>query len=503
MLFADDLHARRVESHRLFRWLLLAQWAFVVVIALAISPWSLASAEHSVQVPVWSAVVGGGALCFTPLVLLAILRSHADLRRIAERESALTEVNAMVERQVTDRTVELAASREQYRAIVESTQAVAWEFLPEPGYSRYVAPQIETLVGYPPSRFEAPGFYLTIIHPDDRQRLAAALERGLADGLDFQEELRLVASDGRIVHVRSIVAVVRTGKTTVFRGVTFDITRQKLLEAELREAQKAESLGRMAAGVAHGVNTPLQYISNNVEFLGLASMKLLAVLKIIGSLGDAPRSGAASERIIDMVRAAKVGVLDNRVPAAIAATHDGLRAVERIVGTLKEITGMQRPRASIPTDLAECLKTSVDLARSSCPSVGISLQLDASVEAVQGDPAALVDAFSGLVRNASEACLDGARVDARVSVEATRRGHLLEVRIRDGGRGIPEMIRHRIFDPFFSTKGVGHGSGEGLHRIRDIIVAGHGGELTCEASSSAGTTFLVRLAASATTTRAA
>lgn len=600
-----DLGKSRVEADRMFRWLLLAQWAVAVVIALALTPWANLGADRALQVHVWSVFLLGGALCVTPLALIArrpgwwmtrhvvaatqmlfsallihvtggrveshfhvfaslaflafyrdwtvlatatvfvaadhlfrgmlwphsvygiddpewwrffehaawvvfvdtvlllgISRSLRDLRCLGEREATLAEVHALVERQVAERTAELAASREQFRALVESTQAISWEFVPEQRRSSYVAPQIEALLGYPLVRYDEPDFYRSVVHTEDIERFEGAMYRGIIEGVDFQEELRLVATDGRVLHIRTVVTVVPRGDTVVLRGVMFDISRQKLLEAELREAHKLESIGRLAAGVAHGINTPLQYISNNVEFLALATSRLLAALEAVGSLRD--REQSVDARVVEILRRAKLGVLEARLPAAIAATHDGLQAVERIVGTLQHLNGPKVP--TVPesvVDVAHTLATVREAIRIDAPQVEVLLTIEPSVDAVLGDPETLRQALAGLVRNAAEACIESGRSEARVQIIALRRAHLVEILIHDGGCGMPEAVLQRIFDPFFTTKGVGHGCGEGLHRIRDVIIGEHGGELSCERSSSAGTTFVVRLAATISAARVA
>jgi PAS domain S-box-containing protein len=433
------------------------------------------------------------------LLLLGISRSLKELRRIADREASLSEVHAQVERQVATRTAELAASREQFRELVESTRAVPWEFDPDERRTTYIAPQVESMLGYPVGRFEAPGFYRSVVHPDDVERIDLAMYRGLVLGQDFQEDVRLVASDGRVVHVRNVVAVVRKGDGLVLRGVMFDISHEKLLEAELREAQKRESLGRIAAGVAHGINTPLQYIGNNVEFLGLATSRLLTALEEVASL-----DGGADPRVVEIVRRAKLGMMQSRVPAAIAATQDGLHAVKRIVATLQNLNVEQGPTAPVvPVEIGGLLAAAIDTISADAPQIGIELGVDASVDAILGDPETLARALGGLVRNAVEACVESDREDPRVRILVTQRGHLVEIHVHDEGRGITTAVRERMFDPFYTTKGVGHGCGEGLHRIRAIIIGEHGGELFCERTSPAGTTFVVRLSAATITARVA
>lgn len=612
-IFDDALRSLHRRTDRLFRWLLLAQWGFAVLIAAWLSPWTYVGDDREIHIHVWSALVLGGALCgpallliakrpghvltrqvvtvtqmlfsallihltggriethfhifgslafvafyrdraligtatvmvtldhllrgmlwpesvygvinpewwrflehatwvtFEDVVLLAgIARAQGDLREVAGREASLTEIKTTIEHEVVERTAELAASRERYQTLVERTQAVVWEFLPDEGRCRYIAPQVEPLLGYPRAQYETTGFFYSVLHDDDAARVIAGIARARADGLDYQEELRFVAADGRIVHVRSMIAVEQRSDGTILRGVSIDITEQKLLEAELREAQKLESLARMAAGVAHEINTPLQYIGNDVEFLGVVASRLASDLRTIGTI-DASSPTLAHERALEIVRRAKLPTIERRVPEALTSIHGGLRAVERIVGTLRNITGAhplgpERPgnaRSGLDIDLGASLTTLLASARRHWTHVDFELEFDATPGVVRGDAGTLALALDGLLRNAAEACTASGHADARVTVGVREADGHVEIRITDRGPGIPASIRDRIFDPFFTTKGVGHGSGEGLNRIRDIIVQGHDGELRVDTSGPGGTTLLVRLPTVRASTQAA
>ena len=480
-------------------------WRLLITATLAVA------ADHLLRGMMWPASVYGVAnpewwrflehaswVAFENVVLfLGIQRSLATIRDLAERRAALTEINHVIEQQLAARTSELEASREQYRSLVEGTQAVPWEFDPATNAARYVGPQIEALTGYGPARFEEPGFYVGIIHQDDVVRLLETMQRHVLDGSDFQLELRLNVQDGRVVHVRAIVAVVRRGADTLLRGVTFDITHQKSLEAELRESQKLESLGRMAAGVAHEINTPLQYIGDNIQFLGRATARLLAALKAV----DSPRPGAddvmtRDPRIAAIIERLKLGAIESHVPHAIEATQAGLRAVEKIVGTLQHITRTHAV-AGDETEVAALVRAAADEARDQWPACTFAadVELDDPRRTAEIDPDRLASVLSGLLRNAAEAAASRGTA-GRVHVSVSFHDGAFAIRVRDNGSGVAADSLDRIFDPFFTTKGVGHGRGDGLHHLRDLVAACPGGRLACETTGPEGSTFLVVLRAS-------
>lgn len=448
--------------------------------------------SHAV-LPWWNVLEHMAWVAFEVVVLgLAIHRSQLDMRRVADREAALRELNATIERQIADRTAELASSREQYRRVIEGTRAVAWELDPQIGIFHYLGPQVEGLFGYPLQRYDEPGFFMTIIHPDDVETMLADIARGIASGRDYENESRVIAADGRVLHIRSQVSVARDGDALLMRGLSLDITHHAALEAELRAAVKIDALARMAAGVAHEINTPLQYVGDNVRFLGKAGNRLLAALRGLGQLG-ATAPATLAERVAEACAPSRLDRLDRGIPAAIAAAEEGLAAVQRIVGALQSITNVRAVVGARTTaDLAACLAPVVASAREQWPAVTFSTQLDASDEAVDVDASVIHQVVSGLLANAAEACMVAQRPDRRVFVGGRTRDGYVELRITDNGGGVPDAALARIWDPFFTTKGVGHGRGDGLHHLRSQVLRS-GGRLECERTSGDGTTFLVQL----------
>jgi PAS domain S-box-containing protein len=273
------------------------------------------------------------------------------------------------------------------------------------------------------------------------------------------------------------------------------------LQTQLMQAQRLESVGQLAAGIAHEINTPTQFVSDNARFLQTAFPKLADLLARYGELLSACRSGAVSAALLDELEAAtkkaKLDYLLSQIPEALSDSLEGLERVTKIVRAMKDFAhpGQQ---SMAPADLNKAIESTVTVARNEWKYVAdMQLELDPALPPV---PCLLADfnqVILNIVVNAAHAIKDvvgdGSGGKGQITITTRQDGDQAEVRIRDTGTGIPEEHRDRIFDPFFTTKEVGKGTGQGLAIARQVIVEKHGGTLTFETEVGRGTTFIVRL----------
>ena len=270
-------------------------------------------------------------------------------------------------------------------------------------------------------------------------------------------------------------------------------------EVELRQAQKLEAVGRLAAGIAHEINTPIQFVGDNTHFLQDAFASLQTLLEQYQALRDAVAAGTGAVERLDAVRAAEedadLAYLADEVPRALAQTLEGVDRVASIVRALKEFAHPDT-KERVPADLNGALKSTLIVARN-------ELKYVADVETDFGPLPAVVcqvgdvnQVFLNLLVNAAHAIADaGGAEDQKgtIRVRTWQENDQVVVAIGDSGCGIPEAIRSKIFDPFFTTKEVGRGTGQGLALARAVIVEQHGGSLTFETAEGQGTTFYIRL----------
>jgi signal transduction histidine kinase len=289
------------------------------------------------------------------------------------------------------------------------------------------------------------------------------------------------------------------GNVIMTVAVIRDITEKKRLELELGQAQKLESIGRLAAGVAHEINTPVQFVSDSVHFVRDAMTDLTGLIERYQALHRSVQAGQPAADVAAAVaeaeEAADLDYLLEHMPKALTRSLDGLDRVATIVRSMKEFAHPdQKEMTSV--DLNQAVQSTLVIARNEYKYV-------ADVEMDLGDLPLVTchvgdvnQAILNVIVNAAHAIGDvvkGTDSRGRIFVRTFRDGEDAIVSISDTGGGIPEAIRGRLFDPFFTTKEVGRGTGQGLAIARSVIVETHGGALTFETETGRGTTFVLRL----------
>ncbi|NOY28959.1 MAG: hybrid sensor histidine kinase/response regulator [Planctomycetes bacterium] len=273
------------------------------------------------------------------------------------------------------------------------------------------------------------------------------------------------------------------------------------LQMELAQAQKLESVGQLAAGIAHEINTPTQYVGDNTRFLKDAFGDIKTVLDSFEKLLQATKSGTVDEQLVVEIEATlkqtDVEYLTEEIPQAIDQSLSGVERVAKIVRAMKEFSHPGTEEKSL-VNLSHAIETTVTVAHSEWKYVAeMVTEFDSELPQVSCLPAELNQVFLNLIVNAAHAIGDTLGDDktekGTITVGTRRDGEWVEIFIRDTGTGIPEDVRARIFDPFFTTKGVGKGTGQGLAIARSVVVDKHGGTIDCETELGKGTTFLVRL----------
>jgi signal transduction histidine kinase len=221
---------------------------------------------------------------------------------------------------------------------------------------------------------------------------------------------------------------------------------------------------------------------------------------------DAAAAGSVTPQLLseanELVKNANLEYLMTQIPRAIEQSIEGVERISSIVQAMKEFS---HPGAAEKTfaDLNHCIRSTVTVSRNEWKYVAdLDTDLDGALPPVCCLPGELNQVFLNLIVNAAQAIGDvsdtrsageGAEHKGKIVVSTRRDGDWVEVRITDTGSGIPEKIREHIFDPFFTTKDVGRGTGQGLAIARNVVVDKHGGTITFETKTGAGTTFIIRL----------
>ena len=280
-----------------------------------------------------------------------------------------------------------------------------------------------------------------------------------------------------------------------------EIADRNKMEILLRHAQKMESIGQLAAGIAHEINTPTQYIGDNTRFLQDAFADIHKLLGDYDKLFQAAEAGVVPPELLALVKSAAatadVAYLGEEIPKAIGQSLQGLQRVSKIVSSMKEFS---HPGTTEKTaiDLNRAIESTLTVATNEWKYVAnIVTDFDATLPAVHCLPGEFNQVVLNMVVNASHAIADvvgdGSCGKGTITVSTRCDGDWVEVRIGDTGTGIPEEIRRKIFDPFFTTKGVGKGTGQGLAIAHSVTVDKHGGVIEVESEVGKGTTFIIRL----------
>lgn len=283
--------------------------------------------------------------------------------------------------------------------------------------------------------------------------------------------------------------------STAAKSLHAEMREREAVETQLRMAQKLEAIGQLAAGIAHEINTPTQYVSDNVNFLATAWSDLSKVVdeyeRVVlggGSVDTDRRKAVWDDADVEYLRA--------EVPSALVEAASGLKQIGRIVKAMKDFSH-PGDESLQPADLNRAIESTVEVARNEWKYVAeLELDLNADLPFVPCDLSAMNQVILNIVVNAAQAIGGGLEPGelGRIRISSRQIGGRVEVVVEDDGPGIPEAIRAQVFDPFFTTKDVGKGTGQGLAIAFRVVQQQHGGTLTVgEGRDGRGARFVIGL----------
>ena len=317
--------------------------------------------------------------------------------------------------------------------------------------------------------------------------------------------LQAQRADGSLVDTEVALAPVDLPNGRQTMVLLTDLTERRRMEQQLLHTQKLESIGQLAAGIAHEINTPSQYVSDNLQFLQDAFADLLELQEAQRVLrAEAVAGGMVSASTLQTVDAAVVRAdldyLLAEVPRALQQSVEGMQRISHIVVAMKEFSHPGGADKSA-VELARLITNAVTVARNEWKYVAeLETDFDSALGPVPCHPDELGQVVLNLVVNAAQAIAErqagsgnGGGQRGRIQVSLARMDPWAEIRIADNGPGIPESIQHRIFDPFFTTKAVGKGTGQGLAIAHHVVVQKHQGTISLHSTVGQGSTFVVRI----------
>jgi PAS domain S-box-containing protein len=502
-LVADHLAALEVALRRLMAPIAIGGGAATLVVSQLVSHHAVDSYARQLGWMIGtSMLVLCATLCAFAVVgavgeVAAVRRSSTKWRRLLRRQRDI----------MHSRTTALRRSRALYEKLFSSVPAPVVLTAPS-GAILAANPAMLALVGAESEQ------QLKTMNFGEFHAERGARERLIADWSESDEsihsgEMKLRRLDGELRSALFTSRVVRaspTGEIEHIQGTFTDITdlrlaevNQRRLEANLRLSQKLESVGRLAAGVAHEINTPMQYIGDNVFFLkeSLESLQSLleAQRRLLAGAAGGTSAGELASALRELDADADVDRILESLPGALSRTDDGIKTINRIVAAMKELAHPGEG-AKASTDVNAVINTAITVTRNAHKTV-------AAVELALGNlPNALTyknelcQVFINLIVNAAHAIESAQKADRRAGVIkiATRAEHeTICIDVSDNGCGIPDSVIDKIFDPFFTTKEVGKGTGQGLALVRTTIVEKHGGQIAVQSAVGQGATFTITI----------
>lgn len=446
-----------------------------------------------------------------PLPNGGFVTTYSDVTRRHNAERELRQAYDDLERRVEDRTRELS-EEVRVRGLTEAALRLSRE----------------RLKGITDSLFEGVVVVdgegtLTFANPSARRLLELTGAAGDIEGLPLDDLMRIRTPGGDVDFMESpfrqclaagtpardddavfILSSMRTlavayacspfGEGETKRGaiISFrDIEQLKIAQRELLQASRMASVGQLAAGIAHEINTPVQYVGDNLRFIEGAATKLLSVIAVARNMQSPPEEVSKLEAAMAAV---KLPFLAGELPVAITEALDGVGQIARIVLSMKEFS---HPGTSVRTntDINRALASTLTVSHNVWKQVAeVETDFDPALPPLLCHAGELNQVFLNLIVNAAQAIEDsGKPLPGLIGITTSYTGSFIEIRVSDNGNGVPEGMRERIFDPFFTTKEVGKGTGQGLAICRDVVVVKHGGTLEVGGHPGKGAVFTIRL----------
>lgn len=296
------------------------------------------------------------------------------------------------------------------------------------------------------------------------------------------------AGDGRLI-----------GSMHVFHDISEQkksMKEKEILYVQLLQAHKFESVGQLASGIAHEINTPTQFVSSNVSFLDEAFSDIQKmVMTLVKANDEKTLTGDALQQALDT---ADWLYLEKEVPKAIQQSCEGLSRVANLVSAMKEFSHPGCKEAGL-VDINHLIETTATVARNEWKySSELQLNLAPDLPEILCLSGGIGQVFLNLLVNAAHTITDklgrtpeGGKGLITITTEVD--GPFVLIHIADTGCGIPDFASAKIFDPFFTTKAVGNGTGQGLAIAYDVVTNKHGGTLSFSTEVGEGTTFTIRL----------
>jgi len=338
----------------------------------------------------------------------------------------------------------------------------------------------------------------------DSDKIAAGISESRRAGQPTRvDDIRYQRADGEKRSLGMTITHLEGDEDSILGSTIIgaDITKRKKLDTQQLQSQKMEAIGQLAAGIAHEINTPTQFLGDNTRFFQDAFVDLIQIIREYEALIDKAKSEALTGELIagaeKRIKDLDLEYLEEEIPVALQHTLKGVDRIAKIVQAMKIFS---HPGIMVKelTDINKEIEKSITITRNEWKYVArMETDFDPNLPAVPCFRAELNQVILNMIVNSAhaiaEANADNSSRQGTIRIGTYHQDNWAIIRISDTGAGIPEGIRHKIFDLFFTTKGPGKGSGQGLAISHSVIVEKHKGTLELESQEGKGTTFIIGL----------
>jgi PAS domain S-box-containing protein len=428
-----------------------------------------------------------------------ILRMNEDLEhKVLQGTAAVDQSNrdlmaAIAEHKEADEA--RSRSDQLFRSIAENSADLI-AVVDQSGHRIYNNPTYGRLLGYTAEELKNTVSFQQI-HPDDRPLVTRAAQKAVETGVGQIVEYRMRRKDGTYVTLESHSSFIRDSRGEIEALVISarDVSDRRMA----MHTEKLSAIGQLAAGVAHELNTPAQYVSDNLTFLRDTWSELDAAMAFCLAPAHAliPSDSGSSDGVIFAGPPRDWDWLRKEVPKAISQSLEGIRRMTKILGAMRRFShtgGGEREEV----DLSEALDATITVAQHQIKEIAdVQTDYQPDLPRVECYCDELNQVFLNLIVNATHAIRDastqGTRHRGKLTIRTRQIDQDVQIEIQDNGSGIPLDVRDRVFDPFFTTKQVGEGTGQGLTICHEIVVQKHHGTIWFDTEIDKGTTFFVRI----------
>jgi signal transduction histidine kinase len=397
----------------------------------------------------------------------------------------------------------LERSREMFRLMAESTNAIPFTLDLTHSCFTYIGAQAVVDSGMAESHWKVPGALDVVMPRAANQEIRQRFDECQVGRFEFMTPLS--QRNGRRSEVRWTGTCEMVQGAKYLRGLMLDVSELRRLGRELTAAQKLESVGRLAAGVAHEINTPVQFVADNVQYVRTAMNDVAAVIRAYRGLKQAVQADGDAATAARLAGEAEAAAdldyfMENATPA-LSSSMEGLARIATIVRSMKEFAHPDQAQKA-PADLNQAIRSTLVIAHNEYKYFAELSTEYGELPLIPCHLGEINQVVLNLIVNAAHTISDVVKDSGnmgRITVRTRLDGEAVEISIEDTGTGIPEAAREKIFDPFFTTKVVGKGTGQGLAIAHSVVVKKHAGTLRFETECGKGTTFFIRLPVGAST----